>query len=75
MRKKFAFAANHIITKENVIQIIEAGRSRWKIENEHNNTLKTKGYNLSHNFGHGIEHLFNLLLTLNLLAFLFHNRI
>ena len=58
--------------KENVIQIIEAGRSRWKIENEHNNTLKTKGYNLSNNFGHGIENLSNLLLALNLLAFLFH---
>ena len=47
-------------------------RSRWKIENEHNNTLKTKGYNLEHNFGHGKENLSNLLITLNILAFLFH---
>ena len=30
-----------------------AGRARWKIENETFNTLKTKGYNLEHNFGHG----------------------
>ena len=41
-------------------------------ENEHNNTLKTKGYNLEHNFGHGEKNLSNLLLSFNLLAFLFH---
>ena len=29
-------------------------------ENEHNNTLKTKGCNLEHNFGHGSEHLSKL---------------
>lgn len=71
-RKRFAFVTNHIITKDNVVYIVEAGRSRWKIENEHNNTLKTKGYNLEHNFGHGKENLSNLLLTLNIIAFLFH---
>ena len=43
-----------------------------KIENEHNNTLKTKGYHLEHNFGHGHQSLSSLLVTLNLLAFLFH---
>jgi len=37
--KRFAFITNHQITDENVIIIVEAGRSRWKIENEHNNTL------------------------------------
>lgn len=42
------------------------------IENENNNTLKTTGLNLEHNFGHGEKHLSSLLLTLNLLAFLFH---
>ena len=70
--KRFAFITDHHITAENVEIIVEAGRARWKIENEHNNTLKTKGYNLEHNFGHGKEHLSNLLLTMNLLAFLFH---
>jgi hypothetical protein len=39
---------------------------------ENNNTLKTKGYNLEHNYGHGKRHLSSLLATLNLLAFLFH---
>lgn len=72
VRKRHVFATNHHITKDNVVSLVEAGRARWKIENEHNNTLKTKGYNLEHNFGHGKENLSNLLLTFNLLAFLFH---
>ena len=72
IRKRFAFITDHIITRETVVSVVESGRARWKIENEHNNTLKTKGYNLEHNFGHGKEHLSNLLLTMNLLAFLFH---
>ena len=72
VRKRHSFATNHLITKNNVVSLVEAGRGRWKIENEHNNTLKTKGYNLEHNFGHGKEHLSNLLLTFNLIAFLFH---
>jgi len=37
-----------------------------------NNVLKTKGYHLEHNFGHGSQYLASLLLSLNLLAFLFH---
>jgi len=41
-------------------------------ENESFNTLKTKGYNLEHNFGHGKKHLSAVLATLNLLAFAFH---
>ena len=45
---------------------------RWKIENENNNTLKTKGYHLEHNFGHGKKHLAALLVTMSILAFLFH---
>jgi len=67
-----AFATNHAITAANVAEIVRAGRARWKVENENNNTLKTKGYNLTHNFGHGKQHLSALLATLNLLAFLFH---
>lgn len=44
----------------------------WKVENEHNNVLKTKSYHIEHNFGHGNQYLAALLLSLNLLAFLFH---
>jgi hypothetical protein len=48
------------------------GRARWKVENETFNTLKTKGYNLEHNFGHGKQNLAAVLATLNLLAFACH---
>lgn len=67
-----AFATNYLVTKENVETIVQAGRARWKSENESHNVLKTKGYHLEHNFGHGKENLASILLTLNLLAFLFH---
>ena len=67
-----AFATNHTISTANVAEIVRAGRARWKVENENNNTLKTKGYHLSHNFGHGKQHLSTLMASLNLLAFLFH---
>ena len=69
---QYAFITNHQITHENVEELIQAGRCRWKIENENNNTLKTKGYHFEHNFGHGKKHLSTTLSTLNLLAFLFH---
>ena len=67
-----SFVTNHVVTANNVEAVALAGRTRWKVENENNNTLKTKGYHLEHNFGHGKKHLSSLLLTLNLLAFLFH---
>ena len=60
------------LSEKNVAAVVVSGRARWKIENENNNTLKTKGYHLEHNFGHGKKHLAALLLTLNILAFLFH---
>lgn len=67
-----AFATNHLITDDNVEAIVTAGRTRWKVENENNNTLKTKGYNLEHNFGHGQNQLAAFLATLNILSLLFH---
>lgn len=67
-----SFVTNHSVTDTNVVQLAEVGRTRWKIENENNNTLKTKGYHLEHNFGHGQQDLANVLATLNMLAFLIH---
>lgn len=67
-----AFVTGHPLTDMTVPAIVAAGRARWKIENENNNVLKTKGYHLEHNFGHGQQHLAAVLVTLNLLAFLFH---
>jgi len=67
-----AFATNHPITDKNIENLIVCGRARWKVENENNNTLKTKGYNLEHNYGHGKKYLSTLLATFIILAFLFH---
>jgi hypothetical protein len=67
-----AFVTNHVLNIENIAEIVEAGRCRWKTENENHNDLKNKGYNLEHNFGHGEKHLSSTLLSLNVLAFLFH---
>jgi hypothetical protein len=66
------FVTNHPLTDQTVVEVVKAGRARWKSENENNNVLKTKGYHLEHNFGHGKQYLASFLLTLNLLAFLFH---
>lgn len=66
------FITNHQLNNANVVPIARDGRARWKSENENNNVLKTKGYHLEHNFGHGEQFLANFLVTLNLLAFLFH---
>ena len=67
-----SFITNHRLHADNVADVAQAGRGRWKIENENNNVLKTKGYHLEHNFGHGQHYLSAFLLRLNLLAFLFH---
>jgi hypothetical protein len=67
-----SFITNHRVTAENVAVLAQAGRGRWKIENENNNVLKTKGYHVEHNFGHGQQYLSAVMLSLNLLAFLFH---
>lgn len=67
-----AFITDHKIHSDNVAAIVEDGRARWKTENENNNTLKKHGYNLEHNFGHGDKNLSNVLVTLNLIAFLCH---
>jgi hypothetical protein len=69
---KNAYITDYVITKENAPLIVEAGRTRWKIENENNNTLKTKGYHLEHNYGHGKENLSEVIFSLILLSFLFH---
>ena len=67
-----AFITDWTITDNNVAGLVATGRSRWKIENENNNTLKTKGYHLEHNFGHGKKHLSSLLAAMNMLALLTH---
>jgi hypothetical protein len=55
-----------------VAEVVASSRTRWKMENENNNTLKTKGYRFEHNYGHGEQHLSSLLATLIMFAYLSH---
>jgi hypothetical protein len=67
-----SFVTDLPVSAANVAEMAACGRARWKIENETFNVLKTNGYNLEHNFGHGKETLAAVLVVLNLLAFAFH---
>jgi hypothetical protein len=67
-----AFATSLSLDDRRVLEVVAAGRSRWKIENENNNTLKTKGYHFEHNYGHGQQYLSSVLASLIILAFLVH---
>lgn len=69
---KNAFITDFQLERDSVPLIVQAGRSRWKVENENNNVLKTQGFHLEHNYGHGKQFLSATLLTLHLLAFLAH---
>jgi hypothetical protein len=40
------FITNHRLSMATMAQVAQAGRGRWKVENENNNVLKTKGYHL-----------------------------
>jgi hypothetical protein len=39
-----AFVTQEKSTQKTVAQVVTAGRTRWKVENENNTTLKPKGY-------------------------------
>ena len=67
-----SWITDHPVTEGSLVALAKAGRARWKIENEHIQTLKIGGYRLEHNFGHGKRHLSNLLALMNILAFLVH---
>lgn len=69
VEKVFSWITNIEPTKKNVMQIVEIGRSRWKIENEVFNTLKNQEYNFEHNFGHGQNYLATNFAFLMMLAF------
>jgi hypothetical protein len=71
-RSDNTFITNHHVNVEAVAHVAQAGRGRWKVENAHHNVLKTKGDHLEHTFGHGKQYLSATMLSLNLLAFLFH---
>ena len=56
----------------NVAVVVHSGRTRWKIENEPFNVHKNHGYDLTHNYGHGQQHLSMVFYLLNLLAYVTH---
>ncbi len=68
--KSFSWVMALEITKENVWEVMRAGRVRWRIENETFNTLKNQGYSLDHNYGLGKKHLSSVFATMMMLAFL-----
>lgn len=67
-----SFVTDLEVRADTVAELAACGRSHWKIENETFSVLKTGGYNMEHNFGHGQETLASVLVVLNLLAFTFH---
>jgi len=48
INKHFVFITNLEITKKNVMELIVAGRNRWKIENVGFNRQKNSRYNIEH---------------------------
>lgn len=68
--RHFTFITDINVTKDNVAKLAEGGRTRWKIENETFNTLKNRGYNLEHNYGHGEKNLTHNFIMSMFLAFL-----
>ncbi len=67
-----SFATSLALDDREVPEVVAAGRSRWKIENENNNTFKTKGDHFEHNYGHGQQPLSSVLANLIILAFRLH---
>ena len=68
-----AFVTSLHVDRDNIVELANCARARWKIENETFNVLKQHGYHLEHNFGHGKDTLAAVLVILNLLAFALHN--
>ena len=69
-KQHFSWVTDLPINEENAMQLMRAGRARWKIENETFNTLKNQGYCFEHNFGHGEKNLSTVFAFLMMLAFL-----
>ncbi len=66
------FVTSLPVTRHTVAEIVACARARWKIENESFNVLKSNGYHLEHNFGHGKQNLAMMFAAMNLLAFALH---
>ena len=67
-----AWATDQHLSQATLHRFVQTARSHWKYENAGHNVLKHQGYHLEHNFGHGACYLAQVLLLLNLFAFLMH---
>ena len=67
-----AFVTSLDVTRDSVAEIVACARARWKIENESFDVLKSDGYHLEHDFGHGKQSLAMMFAALNMLAFAVH---
>ncbi len=66
----FSWVTDLEVMAANADELMRAGRTRWRIENETFNTLKNQGDGFEHNFGHGRRHLATVFAHLTMLAFL-----
>ena len=69
-QQRFSWVTDLPIDESNLMDLMRAGRARWRIENETFNTLKNAGYGFEHNYGHGEKHLATVFAHLMMLAFL-----
>jgi hypothetical protein len=51
-KQRLSWVTKLSLKPENVDEVMRAGRSRWRIENEAFNTLKNQGYHFEHNNRH-----------------------
>ena len=67
----FTWITDISLSQDNIVQVMRAGRSRWRIENENFKTLKEEtSYNLEHSYGHGKKYLCTIFAYLTYLSFL-----
>ena len=59
VRSEFLFLTDLPVRQKNVAALVEAGRRRWKIENEGFNTQKNHGYYLEHLFSKNYQAIKN----------------
>jgi len=69
---KNSWVTDLVISESNIKKLVQAGRCRWKSENEVFNVMKNHGYYMERNYGHGKKNLAYNFYLLTLLAFFFH---
>ncbi len=69
-QRHFSWVTDLPVDESSLMDLMRAGRARWRIENETFNTLKNQGYGFGHNYGHGEKHLATVFAFLMMLAFL-----